>query len=338
MLFGKPELLTWLTAVPVILVLAVLGAWFRSRRVRAWGDAELWQRMARGRSAWLRSLRLLFAVCALAGAILAAARPQVEAQLVQVERQGIDVVIALDVSLSMEATDVAPNRLDRSRQEIREIADELRGDRVGVVLFSGTSFLLCPLTVDIGAANLFLDVVEADVLPDPGTNLEEALKGALDALGEEQTDRGQAVILMTDGEGHEGDAMAAAQLLAERNVPVMTVGVGTPRGEPIPILDARGQIEGYKKDRGGQVVLSRLDEGVLREIAGLTGGQYFPATLQGREVSDILRALQSLQKGNLGGGFRKRAEERFQIPAAMALALLGLALWIPEAGRRGEQA
>jgi Ca-activated chloride channel family protein len=334
MLFGAPALLKLLWIVPVLLALGIAGAWLRRRRLRRFAEAPLWSRLTPERSGALRLLRYVLALVAMAFAAVAAARPQVGARLVQVERRGIDVVVALDVSLSMEATDVVPNRLDRSKQEIRELLDGLKGNRVGIVLFSGSSFLLCPLTVDTGAANLFLDSVSPDVLPDPGTNLEEALRGARNAFGADLSDpRGRAVILFTDGESHVGDVDAAAGSLKEDGIPVLTVGVGTPNGQPIPIYDADGKLTGYKKDRSGEVVLSRLEEPLLRRVAESTGGRYYPATLQGHEVGDMLGYLDKLQKGELGGVVRRRVEERYQVPAAVAAVLLLFAIMVPEARR-----
>lgn len=333
MLFGRPELLHLLWFLPVLAAVAVLAAWGRRRRVARWGDSGLWRRLSPSRSNAFRAIRYTLAVTALGLAVVAAARPQVGAQLVQVDRRGIDVVIALDVSLSMEATDVVPNRLERSKQEVRELFDGLQGDRMAVVLFSGDTFLLCPLTLDVAAANLFLDAVDVDVLPVPGTNLEEALAGALAVFDEEPTGRGRAVVLFTDGEGHVGDPRATAEQIREQGIPVLTVGVGTPGGEPIPLFDGGGRRVGYKKDRAGNVVLSRLDEAVLRDVAEITGGRYFPATLQGHEVREMLDYLGKLERGELGDAFRRRVEERFQVPAGIALVLLLVALITPEARR-----
>jgi Ca-activated chloride channel family protein len=338
MLWGEPQLLRLLWLVPVLVLAAGWGIASRRRRLGRYAESPLWSRLAPARSGGMRGVRIALALLALAFALIAAARPQVGARLVQVDRRGIDVIAVLDVSLSMEATDVVPSRLDRAKEEIRELADGLRGNRLGVVLFSGSSFLLCPLTLDAAAVNLFLDATTVDALPDPGTNLEAALRGALDALQRGGSDGGgRAVVLFTDGEGHEGDVTAAAKALAEARIPVLAVGVGTPNGQPIPMFDpASGRLTGYKKDRSGNVVLSRLDEGTLRQIAEATGGRYFPATLQGREVHEMLDVLGRIERGELGGGMRRRVEERYQVPAGIAAVFLFLALAVPEGSRRGK--
>jgi len=263
-------------------------------------------------------------------ALIAAARPQVGAHTVQVNRQGIDVLVGLDVSLSMDAGDVVPSRLERSKQEIRELLGGLRGNRVGIQLFSGSPFLYCPLTLDVAAANLFLDAVKADVLPDPGTNLESALNGGKSALEHAEGKGGRVIVMFTDGESHEGNPVEVARALGQAGIPVITVGVGTPAGEPIPVRDDGGRPAGYKKDRSGQVVLSRLDEDVLQQIAQVSGGKYLAATLQGHEIGNLLDFMGRMERGELGGSFRRRVEERYQIPAGLAAVFLILALVLPE--------
>jgi len=330
MLWGAPHALILLWLLPILAGLAVFAAWSRRRRLSAWAEAHLWSRLAPARAPGRRGARTALVLVAMAFALVAAARPQVGARTVQVNRQGIDVIIALDVSLSMDAGDVVPSRLERSKQEIRELLEGLRGNRVGILLFSGSPFLYCPLTLDVAAANLFLDAVKADVLPDPGTNLEAALNGAKSALEHTEGRGGRAVIVFTDGESHEGQPVEVARALGQAGIPVITVGVGTPAGEPIPVLDENGRPAGYKKDRSGQVVLSRLDEDVLQQIAQVSGGKYVPATLQGHEIGDLLNFLGRMERGELGGSLRRRVEERFQIPAGVAAVFLILALMLPE--------
>jgi Ca-activated chloride channel homolog len=330
MLWGAPHTLNFLWLVPVLIGVAVFAAVSRSRRLRTWAEARLWPRLAPARAPVRRGVRTALFLAAMAFALIAAARPQVGARTVQVNRQGIDVVVALDVSLSMDAGDVVPSRLERSKQEIRELLEGLRGNRVGILLFSGSPFLYCPLTLDVAAANLFLDAVKTDVLPDPGTNLESALNGAKSALEHAEGKGGRAIVVFTDGESHEGNPVEVARALGQAGMPVITVGVGTPAGEPIPVLDEEGRPAGYKKDRSGQVVLSRLDEDVLQQIAQVSGGKYLPATLQGHEIGDLLDFLGRMERGELGGSYRRRVEERFQIPAGLAAVFLILALVLPE--------
>lgn len=319
----------------MLIVLGMVAAWSRRRRLSRWAEQSLWLSQAPHRAPGLRGLRLVLLSVALGFAILAAARPQVAARLVQVERQGIEVVVLLDTSLSMEATDVVPSRLDRSRLEIRELFAGLEGDKVGIVIFSGSSFPLCPLTTDVAGANLFLDAAEVDVLPDPGTNLEEALNGALDLLlRDDAGTASRAVVLFSDGESHDGDPFAVVAKYEAEGIPILTVGVGTPNGEPIPVMDARGKQVGYKKDRSGQTVLSRLDEVTLRDLARRTGGAYYPATLQGLEVDEMLEFLGKLERGELGGGARRRVDERFQVPAGLAAVFLLMGILVPEGRRR----
>lgn len=233
--FGSPHLLHLIWLVPLFAGLGVIGAGLRSRRLRRWADESLWVPLAPGRSRWRRGVRLSLALIALGFAVLAAARPQVAARLVQVDRQGIEVVVLLDTSLSMEANDVVPSRLERSKLEIRELMDGLEGDKIGLVIFAGTAFPLCPLTADVAGANLFLDAVEVDLLPDPGTNLEAALRGALDMLTRsESTTASAAVVLFSDGESHDGDPFPILEEYNEVGIPILTVGVGTPGGNRSP--------------------------------------------------------------------------------------------------------
>jgi Ca-activated chloride channel family protein len=175
--------------------------------------------------------------------------------------------------------------------------------------------------------------VTVDVLPDPGTNVQAALEGAKNALEAEEGFGARVIVLFTDGEGHEGEPLPVARGLREAGIPVLAVGVGTPAGEPIPVLDANGRHTGYKKDRAGNVVLSKLDETLLRQVASESGGEYHPATLQGHEVGQMLRFLEKLERGELGGSIRRRVEERFQVPVGIAAMFLLLALLVPEARR-----
>jgi Ca-activated chloride channel family protein len=235
----------------------------------------------------------------------------------EVHREGIDLVIAIDTSRSMLTTDVSPNRLARAKLAVQDLLAELNGDRVALVAFAGSAFLQCPLTLDYGAVTQSLDAIEVGIIPKGGTALAEAIDTSLAALeGREGTH--QAIVLITDGEDHEGEVKEAAKRAADRGVKIYTVGIGTTEGELIP-----GESGSYVKDRAGQVVKSRLDEETLKQVAVDTGGVYLHAEGPSLGLADLYRDyIDTMEKRELASTLEKRFEHRFQVPLAMALLLL----------------
>lgn len=335
MTWGAPGWLWSLVLlVPVVGLLVVRGmAWRRTLARQV--EPALWDRLTSGGDLRGRRVRDALLLLAAAAGLVAAARPQFGSRIVQVKRSGIDVIAALDASASMDAADVVPNRLARSRREIADLVERLRGDRIGIVIFEGEAFLLCPLTLDYGAARLFLDAAETRMLPTPGSDLAEGIRTCLRSFPRDGN-RSRAIVVFSDGESHGADVLAAAEEARKADVRIFTVGVGTPTGQPIPMRDDEGRTTGYKKDRGGEVVLSRLDEGTLRRVAEETGGRYYPATLAGGEIEAIYQGLSDMEQAELKAGLRSRHEERFQILAGLAvLCLVGQIAW-PRAPRRRE--
>jgi Ca-activated chloride channel family protein len=336
MKWGEPLFLKLLPAILVVLVILLIVA-ARDRRSRAARFAEptLWEKIARSVPRGRRFFRDSLLLLALAAMLLAAARPQLGSRMVQVKRSGIDVILALDTSTSMDVTDVVPNRLGRSRRAMIDLIERLRGDRVGLVVFEGTAFLLCPLTLDYGAARLFLDSVETGMLPIPGSNLAEAVRSSLKAFPREGN-RSRAIVVFSDGEARDPELESIAREARDAGVKIYTVGVGTPAGEPIPLKDDSGRTTGFKKDRAGQVVLSRLDETPLRQISEITGGAYFTGTLAGGEIEEIYQDLSGLTEKEVEAGLRTQYEERFQVFAGLAaVCLIGLFL-LPMTGKKEE--
>ncbi len=262
---------------------------------------------------------------------LAAGRPQIGTRLGVAKRSGIDLMIALDVSDSMRARDLKPNRLEKARREALTLINLLDGDRVGLIVFSGNAFVQCPLTLDYGAASMLLSVVEAGVLPIPGTALGEAIDTAVRALAT-QPDRTKVLVVLTDGEDHGSEPLVAARAADEAGVRIYTIGLGSTAGEPIPLDPTQGS--GYKRDRGGQVVMSRLDESTLQDIAAETDGRYFRATDSERELVAIAEEISRMQQGELESKMFAYYEERFQVPLAAALAFILLDSLLPERVRR----
>ncbi|MBV7339660.1 VWA domain-containing protein [Chloroflexi bacterium TSY] len=330
MTFGQPLFLWALLLVPI----SMIGLRFAHRQRRAalarLGDSRLLEQLSasvnwRGRR-WqgrLWGLALLLMIVALA-------RPQWGSTIQVVEQEGVQLMVALDVSKSMLAADLKPDRLTRAKLEISDLMGRLRGDEIGLVLFSGASFIQFPLTSDYDTARAFLDNVGPEAISRPGTVIGEAIRTAMSGFDLQQSTQ-KVIVIMTDGEDHETDPVAVArEVAAEDNVLIYTIGFGSAQGEPIPEYDASGAFVGYKKDSVNQVILSRLDEVMLQQIALATGGRYFRATADGRELDSLMAELAELQTAQLESRFETQKIERFQIFLFVALIALVIHELIPD--------
>ena len=321
MRFAEVDYLWFLALLPL---LALAGVWAVRRRMGALrrfagGQAQAQQLRAEV-SPNRRAIKRLLITLGLALLALALARPQWGTRLEEVERRGADVVIVVDHSLSMAAQDVAPDRLGLAKHHIRQLSDELAGDRMALVAFAGTSALSCPLTVDEAAVRLFLDTIDVEAAPVQGTSMAEALRAALDAFGPRSpttpTDRSRAIVLLTDGEDHEGGLEDLVPTLKEQAVAVYALGVGTRRGAPIPVG------AGFKKDAEDRIVTTRLDEALLESLAQETQGQYHRASVRGDELDRVVAGIRALDQTEFEATLRARYEERFQWPLGLGLLLL----------------
>lgn len=325
-----------LLAVPVVAYCFWRAAQWRRTALDRFGDAVLVQRLAPAVRPWRRRLKAVLVVLAVAGIVIALMGPRLGTQLRTVERQGVDLVVALDVSASMQAQDVAPSRLRRAKNEIRDLVGDLRGDRVGLVLFAGTGFVQCPLTTDYGAVRLFLDVAEPDQVPTPGTNLEAALDAATDAFSATRPAadstarpdeaRSRVVLVLSDGENHVGDLEAVKQSAQEQGVTLFSAGVGTDEGAQIPVYE-EGRRVGVKRDEQGRPVRSRLDESVLTDLA--EDGAYFRIGSTSSALSDLPTALRQLETTTFAEEQFSEYAEMYQWPLAGALLLLLVEAFIP---------
>jgi Ca-activated chloride channel family protein len=326
MRFAAAGLLWLLLALPILALLALLGAARRRRALRSFaGGADYAWRFGAEVSPNRRAAKLLLLLFALGAFVVAAARPQWGTRLEPVTRRGADVVLVLDHSLSMAADDLAPSRLEHARNAIATLLEQLAGDRVALLTFAGEPTLLCPLTVDHAALRLFLDTVQAESMQVPGTALAEALKLAATVFGDQRPavgERTRAVVLFTDGEDHEGGVEDVVDDLKDAGIAVYAVGCGTTRGAPIPLEDDSGMQTGYKRDSEGRVVTTRLDEGLLELLALGTDGRYYRATASEAEMHEIARALAGMNEREFRAVLRARYEERFQVPLALGLLAL----------------
>jgi Ca-activated chloride channel homolog len=331
---AKPVYLALGVVGALVGTLALVSALRRRTRVASLIHARLVDKLAPGASRWrpavqggLQGLGLL-----LFG--LALAQPQCGTKSELTKRRGIDVVVVLDASKSMLARDVQPSRLERAKLELTTLLDELKGDRVGLVAFAGDAFVQSPLTSDYSAVKLFLRAVDPEQMPQGGSNIGEALILAKQVL--ENADRGakeRVVVLLSDGEDLVGEVDEAVAALKEANVQVLTVGVGSEQGEPIPVYNRRGEFVDYKKDSSGETVITRLDRAGLTRIAEATGGAFFYQP-RGVAMAEVLERVEKMQKSELESRVTVRYDERFQWFALPGLALLVLGMLLLPSSRR----
>jgi Ca-activated chloride channel family protein len=259
--------------------------------------------------------------------VLSLVRPQFGVKMEMVERKGIDIIVALDISQSMLAQDITPNRLDRAKHEISKLIDMLKGDRIGIVVFAGESYVQCPLTLDYGTAKMFLNAVTVGWVGIEGTSISDAIKKSTEAF-HSKSKKHKVLILMSDGEEHEGKAVEAAKAAAKEGVIVHTIGVGSENGVPIPISRGNSNIV-YKKDKQGNLVMTKLNPVTLEKVALESNGKYFHAQ-SNLELSRILGEIARMEKKDLGSGKLVTYEERYQIFLFIALFLLLIEFFIPE--------
>lgn len=311
MTFGAPQYLWALAALPVL----VGFVWWMSARRRASvlriGDPALIERLSASvnRGARLRRAVLWFVG---AGLVIAAlARPQWGSDVEVVEHRGVQVMVALDISRSMLAQDVKPSRLDRAKLEISDLMSRLTGDEIGIVLFSGASFIQFPITFDYATARTYLSHAHPDAITRQGTVIAEAIETAMTGFSDQRTGQ-KVIVVMTDGENHEGDPVEEARRAASEGAVVYTIGFGSVQGEPLPEYDESGALAGFREDAQGDVVISRLDEDTLVRVAQAGGGRYFRAA-DPDAISDLASEIQSFEDETLESEFSRTKIERFQI-------------------------
>jgi Ca-activated chloride channel family protein len=324
-------------AALVVPVLAVGFFWWafrrRERALATFVEAALLPAVVPDLDRRRRHVRAALLTVGLAALAVALGGPMWGFHWEEVKREGVDLVVALDTSKSMLTTDVAPNRLARAKLAVQDLLAELQGDRIALVAFAGTAFVQCPLTLDRSAFLESLEAVDVGIIPRGGTNLTVAIDTALEAFEGRQGSH-QALVLITDGEDHEGKVEDAIKHATERGVKVYTVGIGTAEGELIPIEGG-----GYLKDRKGQVVKSRLDEETLKKIAIDTGGVYLHAAGADLGLKDLYRDhIAGMEKRELASTLERRYEHRFQIPLALALLCVVAEPFVGERRTRTAQA
>ena len=315
--FANIEILYLLVLVPVFIGAYIAYTRRKRRQLEEFGDAELMEQLMPNASRIRPAIKFSLVMIALTLLILAAARPQFGQSERTEKRQGIEAIVALDISNSMLAEDVAPNRLDRAKQMLSKLMDNMLNDKVGLVVFAGDAFVQLPITCDYVSAKMFLNSIKPDLIKTQGTAIGQALATSIRCFGE-QSDASRAIILITDGENHEDDAKAVAERAKEMGIHVLVVGIGKPEGSPIPVSGTNN----FMKDRQGNVVVSRLNEEMCREIAQAGGGIYVRCDNTNTATKAIQKELDKLGTQEIETQVYTDYNEQFQGFALIALLFL----------------
>ena len=322
--FANIEMLWWLITIPVFVIAYIVYTKRKQRQLAEFGDPELIAQLmpdaSKSRPIWKFSLLIV----ALALLIIAGARPQYGQKETTVKRQGIEVMIALDISNSMLAEDVAPNRLDRAKQMLSKMIDNMVDDKVGLIVFAGEAFTQLPITCDYVSAKMFLNTITPNLIPTQGTAIGAALQTAITSFGATESEAGRAIILITDGENHEDDAIAAAQKAQELGIQVFVVGIGKPEGSPIP----KPGTNDYFKDRSGQVVVSRLNEEMCQQIAEAGNGIYVRCDNTNTAMRALQQGMEHIATAELGSTVYADYNEQYQSFVLIALLLIAIEFFI----------
>ncbi|GJL78418.1 MAG: membrane protein [Nitrospinaceae bacterium] len=326
MRFGDPMYFNLLWLVPVLIFFLAWALRKKRALTAQFCSPALAAKFVEETTRRRQKMKAAFILLAVIFMTLALTQPRWGYEWKDLTQEGVDIVVALDVSKSMLAEDIKPNRLSRAKRKISDLLDMLEGDRIGLVAFAGTAFVQCPLTLDYSAAKLFLDATDTELLSAQGTALAGAIRKSVAAFRSLEK-KSKAIILITDGESHEDDPLKAAQWAAEQGVKIFTIGIGKDTGAPIP--DATG---GFKKDEKGEIVLTRLDETTLQQIALETGGAYVRSVTGDLDLEKIYleNIKPKIDKKELKTQRRKLWTERFQWPIFLALACLLIEFMIRE--------
>lgn len=322
-MFAQYRFLYLLLLIPLVLAGYAVLRYLRNRRLKAFGDPELVNSLMPSRSASKGWVRMGLWSLAFAFFAIGLAQPRTGARLAEKNTKGAEIIVALDVSNSMLARDYSPNRLERAKLSISRLTDRLKDDRVGLVIFAGTSFVQLPVTTDYVSAKMFLSSIDTGSIPVQGTAIGDAIRLCIKSFSA-QSEKSRVIIVISDGENHEDDAVAAAKQAAELGIKVYTIGVGSAEGQPIPFEG------GLMKDKDGNIVVTRLDEATLREIARAGGGAYVHAGNEEFGLNPIINDIRKLEDEELGSVVFEEFDELYMYFFGVALALFVLEMLIGE--------
>ncbi len=323
MIFANAQYLLLLLLIPVFFILYAVKVAMDKRRIRKFGDEELVAQNMPSRSKSKGWVRITLLAIAFFFFVIGLSRPQIGAKLREQQTKGVEIMIALDVSNSMLAEDYSPNRLERAKLALSRLVESLREDRIGMVVFAGTSYVQLPITTDYVSAKMFLSSINTECVAVQGTCISEAIMTCGKSFSA-QSENSRAIILITDGEDHEGEAIEAAALVASEKIRVYTIGVGSPEGQPIPI---NGEL---LKDKDGNIVVTRLNEELLMEIANAGGGKYVHAGTGEFGLNPIVDDIKAMDAEEYTSVVFEEFDEQYMYFFALALIFFVIEMLVGE--------
>ncbi len=322
--FENPHLLYLIIPLLLIVGVFIYGKYRQRKRLKEFGNPDLLRTLMPNVSYVRPQVKFYITIVALLLMIVAVARPQFGTKLEVNQTKGVKAMILVDVSASMLAQDVSPNRIEYSKRMLSNIVDQMQNDKIGLIVFSGNAFIQLPVTSDNVSAKMFLSSIHVGMLNQSGTAIGTAIDLGIKSLGDKQEKIGKTIILITDGENHEDDAVAAAKLAAEHGITVNVVGLGKPEGEPIPVAGTLS----FKKDAQGNVAVTKLNEKLCRDIASAGGGIYVRANNTNSALKTLSKEIDKMQKGDVESKSYAEYDEKFYIFAWIALFLLLIEFYI----------
>ena len=318
-----------LLAIPLLVLFYLLLLYWKKRTQKRFSHSEALKKLSPNRSLFKSVLKLIIWCLIIACIAIALVNPKIGTKLETVKREGVDVVFAVDVSKSMLAEDIAPNRLEKAKQLVTQIVNNLASDRIGIIAYAGKAFPQLPITTDYAAAKMFLQGMNTDMLSSQGTAINEAINLAKTYYdNDEQTNR--VLIIISDGEDHSEQAAEVAKEAKDEGIRILTIGVGTTKGAPIPIKDSQGRIMNYKKDQNGETVITKLDEETLKSIAEQANGYYINGQVTSEVVDQIKEILNNMEKTEFEAKEFADFKSQFQWFLGLAVLLLFIDIFLLE--------
>ena len=319
--FENPQYLYWLLIIPVLVAIYVLIRLWNKRQFGRFANGKLRGYLVPMFSNARANTKFVIFNLIIALLIIGAANLQSGSKMEKVKREGIDLFLCVDISNSMHAEDIAPNRLERSKQAISKLISKLGGDRIGIIVFAGNAYVQLPITTDYSAAKMFLSTVDTDLIPTQGTEIGRAIELAIKSFGENEHNK--AIVIISDGEDHEnGDAVKAAQDAAKYGIKIYTIGMGLDEGAPIPLYNKYGKKTGYKKDKDGNIIITKLDDHILRQIAEIGDGLYVRASNSNVGLDKIYEDINKTEKSEIESSVFTDYDDQFQWFVGAAILLL----------------